>query len=219
MKGNKLGSPRLGTPKLVFGVGINDADYAVKKFETIGYVNGKIKQKLVWYCHYYRAWTNMLERCYSAKLQERRPTYKGCSVSEEWLRFSSFRSWMEKQNWEGMQLDKDILFEGNKVYSANTCVFVAKMVNTFTTDRGNDRGEWLIGVYWDKSVGKFKSSCRNPFTKKQENLGYFTSELEAHQAWLKRKLELATLLAAEQTDERVAKALIARYTNYTNEDV
>ena len=51
-------------------------------------------------------------------------------------------------------------------------------------------------------------------TKKQENLGYFTCELEAHQAWLKRKLELAAL-AAEQTDERVAKALIERYTNYS----
>ena len=32
--------------KLVYGVGINDADYVVKKFETIGYVNGKIKRKL-----------------------------------------------------------------------------------------------------------------------------------------------------------------------------
>jgi len=58
--------------------------------------------------------------------------------------------------------------------------------------------------------------CSNPFTRKGENLGYFTCEEEAHQAWLKRKLELAHLLAAEQTDTRVAKALIERYTNYTN---
>lgn len=38
---------KLGTPRLVFGVGINDADYVVQKFETIGYVNGKRKRKLV----------------------------------------------------------------------------------------------------------------------------------------------------------------------------
>jgi len=95
-------------------------------------------------------------------------------------------------------------------------VFVTRVVNNFTIDRGNGRGEWLIGVYWDKEKGKFKSQCRNPFTKKQEHLGYFLCEQEAHQKWLKRKLELATLLAAEQTDERVAKALIERYTNYTN---
>lgn len=34
---------------------------------------------------------------------------------------------------------------------------------------------------------------------------------EAHEAWLKRKLELAHLLAAEQEDPRVAEALINRY--------
>jgi len=206
---------KLSTPKLVYGVGINDADYAVTEWETIE-VNGKQKRRLVWVCPYYRAWSNMLQRCYSAKFQERWPTYKGCSVSEEWLRFSNFRTWMERQDFEGMQLDKDLLFEGNKVYSAETCVFVTKAVNMFTTDRGNDRGEWLIGVNWHKGAGKFVSQCHNPLTKKREHLGYFTCEEEAHQAWLKRKLELATLLAAIQTDERVAKALIERYTNYTN---
>ena len=206
---------KMGVPKLVYGVGINDADYVVKKMETIE-VNGKRKRKIVWYCPYYRVWNNMLERCYSTKCQEKYPTYKGCSVSEEWLTFSVFKSWMEEQDWKGMQLDKDMLFEGNKVYSAETCVFVTQVVNSFTIDRGNDRGEWLIGVNLNKRVGKFMSRCSNPFTKKREHLGYFTCEVEAHQAWIKRKLELAHLLAAEQTDERVAKALIERYTNYTN---
>ena len=205
---------KLGTRKLVYGVGVNDADYVVQKNETIE-VNGVRKLKLVWMCPYYRTWKHMLERCYSTKFQEKYPTYKGCSVSEDWWRFSNFRAWMAAQDWEGMQLDKDILFEGNKVYSSETCVFVTKVVNMFTTDSGAARGEWLIGVYLDKGVGKFKSMCRNPFTKKGEHLGYFTCELEAHQEWLKRKLELAHLLAAEQTDERVVKALIERYTNYT----
>jgi len=202
--------------KLVYGVGINDADYVVEKRETIRYGDGKQKYKLVWVCPYYLAWRNMLQRCYSSKLQERQPTYKGCSVSEEWLTFSNFKRWMECQDWEGMQLDKDILFEGNKVYSAETCVFVTKVVNLFTTDCGASRGEWLIGVCWNKPAGKFMARCRNPFTKKREHLGYFTCELKAHQEWLKRKLEMAHLLASEQTDERVAKALIERYTNYIN---
>ena len=203
------------TKKLVYGVGINDADYVVEKRETIK-VNGKQKQRLVWICPYYLVWRDMLKRCYSTKYQDRNPSYKGCSVSEEWLRFSNFRRWMERQDFEGMQLDKDLLSEVNKVYSAGTCVFVTSMVNSFTIDRGASRGEWSIGVYWNKRAGKFRASCSNPFTKKQEHLGLFTSELEAYQAWLKRKLELAHLLAAEQTDERVARALIERYTNYTN---
>ena len=197
--------------KLVYGVGINDADYAVQKFETIGYVGGKQKWKLVWSCAYYRAWTSMLKRCYSAKLQERYPTYIGCTVAKEWHTFSNFRCWMESQDWEGKHLDKDLLFEGNKIYSTETCVFVTQTVNLFTNDNGAKRGENPIGVDWDKNAGKFKSRCSNPFTKKQEHLGYFTCEQEAHNAWKKRKLELAHELAAIQTDPRVAKALIDRY--------
>ena len=203
--------------KLVCGVGINDADYVVNVWETIGYVNGKRKQKLIWRCPYYSAWKSMLERCYSSKYQEKQPTYKGCTVSEEWLTFSVFKSWMEEQDWEGKQLDKDLLFEGNKVYSSETCVFVSGMVNSFTTDSGATRGEWLIGVCWDKRTGEFRSNCCNPFTKKREHLGYFSSEQEAHKAWLNRKLELAHLIAAEQADIRVAKAIIGRYENYNGD--
>lgn len=149
---------KLVAPKLVYGVGINDADYVVMKMQTIGDVNGKRKQKLVWECPYHRTWKGMLKRCYSAKYQETRPTYEGCSVSDDWLTFSVFKNWMEAQNWEGRQLDKDLLFEENKVYSPETCVFVSGMVNSFTIDRGNDRGEWMIGVCWHKPRSKFMSS-------------------------------------------------------------
>ena len=202
------------TRKLVHGVGVNDANYAVVKFETIGYVNGKQKQKRVWACPFYITWSGMLERCYSTKYQERRPTYTGCSVSEEWKTFSVFKSWMEKQDWQDNQLDKDLLFEGNKVYSPETCVFVSGMVNEFTIDRGAARGDCLIGVYWHKRANKFASKCCNPFTNKQDYLGLFTSEQEAHKAWLKRKLKLAKELAAIQEDPKVAEALINRYTEY-----
>lgn len=202
------------TRKLVHGVGVNDADYVVQKFEPIGYVDGKRKHKRVWMCPYYQTWKNMLERCYSIKRQERYPAYKGCSVSDEWKTFSNFRCWMVTQDWEDKQLDKDLLFEGNKVYREDTCVFVTGVVNNFITDCAASRGEWLVGVDWHKGANKFQSKCRNPFTGKQEYLGLFTCEQEAHNAWLKRKLELAHELAAIQTDERVAKALIARYTNY-----
>lgn len=199
--------------KLVCGVGINDAEYVVQRKETI-VVNGKKKQKLIWICPFYQAWASMFARCYSSKLQDNRPTYKGCIVSDEWLTFSNFKAWMETQDFEGKQLDKDLLFEGNKIYSPETCVFVSGMVNNFTIDSGAARGEWLIGVYWNKRANKFTSQCQNPFTKKKEHLGLFDCELEAHEAWLKRKLELARELASEQTDPRVREALINRYSNY-----
>lgn len=202
--------------KLVQGIGINDADYVVRKYEQLGYVDGKRKQKLVWECPFYKAWVCMLARCYSAKLHARNPTYADCTVSKEWHTFSNFRAWMESQDFEGKQLDKDLLVKGNKVYGPNVCVFVSQTVNKFTVDCGASRGKFLIGACWDKPTEKFQAKCSNPLTKKNEHLGLFSCEVEAHQAWLKRKLELAHELAAIQTDTRVAKALIDRYMNYSN---
>ena len=195
---------------LVCGVGINDADYVVKEYVYV-VVNGKKKQKLVWECPYYSTWTCMLQRCYYSKCQEKYPTYKGCSVSEEWLTFSNFKRWMEKQDWEGLQLDKDLLVEGNKVYSPETCVFISGMLNRFFISSDASRGKYMLGVYWNKETGKFKSQCRNPFTKKNEHLGYFDTELEAHLAWKEKKNELAQRYATKQTDERVIEALLTRF--------
>ena len=169
-KGVKVKSKKLSTPKLVYGVGINDADYVVKEWETIGYVKGKRKQKIVWECPYYRVWVNMLKRCYSTKYKEIRPTYEGCVVSDEWLTFSNFKSWMDCQDWEGKQLDKDILFERNKIYSADTCVFVTPMVNSFTTDSGAARGEWMIGVNWYKGMRSLCLGAQTPSQRKMNTL-------------------------------------------------
>jgi len=88
--------------RLVCGVGINDADYPTRRYKT---VNGK--SKLVWTCPFWRKWKDMISRCYSERELEKYPTYKGCSVCEDWLYFSRFKAWMEKQAWEGLVLDKD----------------------------------------------------------------------------------------------------------------
>lgn len=200
--------------KLVCGIGINDADYTVEPKETTGSVGGKLKRRRVWSCPFYRVWVNMIIRCYSEKALEKNATYRGCSVSAAWLTFSNFKSWMEQQDYEGKQLDKDLLFPSNKIYSPETCVFVYQLVNTFVTESNAMRGEWPIGVSWYKAKQQFVARCRNPFTKRLEHLDYFTCPIEAHEAWLERKLELAELLAAEQDDPRVAKALVERYENY-----
>ena len=200
--------------KLVYGVGINDADYVVVINEELGYVDGKRKRKEVWRCPFYMTWVNMLVRGYSEKLKLKYHTYKDCTVCEDWLRFSNFKSWMEAQDWEGKQLDKDILFIGNKLYSPTTCAFVSAHVNKFVLDSGSVRGDFKIGVNRRADNGKFMSRCCNPFTGDRELLGHFTDEQAAYEAWLDKKLQHAKALAALQTDERVAKALIARYENY-----
>lgn len=179
--------------KLVQGVGVNDADYAITG------------------CPFYRRWCSMLQRCYSEKLHERYPTYKDCSVCEEWLTFSNFKSWMEQQDWEGKHLDKDILVEGNKVYSPETCSFVSNIVNNFFNNPHTNSSDLPIGAVWYKTTEKYLSSCRNPFTNKLENLGYYECPQEAHSAWLTRKKELCLELCSTLTDKRVIEALKSKY--------
>ena len=79
---------------------------------------------------YYTKWQSMLTRCYDKAYQERQPSYKGVTVCEEWLTFSNFKHWMEQQDFEGLQLDKDLLSFGNKVYSPSTCCFIPAKLNT-----------------------------------------------------------------------------------------
>ena len=203
--------------KLRYGVGLNDADYVVKINEITVYENGKRKWKLIWECPFYRRWVNMLSRCYSTNYKQKFPTYEECHVCEEWLTFSNFKAWMETQDWEGKQLDKDILFPGNKIYSPHNCVFVSSRTNLFITDSGASRGDFLIGVSLSVSGRRFIAKCKDS-SGRLKHLGMFDTELEAHKAWLAFKLEQAKILAAEQSDPRVAKALIERYENYVIEE-
>ena len=75
-------------------------------------------------------WSNMLRRCYDESLRHRHPTYKDCTVCDEWLRFSSFYEWFKVNYKKGLHLDKDIKLKGNKVYSPIACAFVSQRDNT-----------------------------------------------------------------------------------------
>lgn len=80
----------------------------------------------------YQAWRNMLVRCYCDKYQLKNPTYKGCSVDDEWHNFQNFAEWLEKnnpRNTKKLELDKDIKVDGNKVYSSETCLLVTRAEN------------------------------------------------------------------------------------------
>ena len=197
--------------KLVHGVGVNDLGYRTQVWEELPKNGGKRIQKSVFRCKYYEVWESMLERCHSKKFLERKPTYIGTSVCSEWLSATIFKTWMEKQDWHGKCLDKDIIAPGSKLYSPDTCAFVLQATNSFVLASDASRGKCPIGVDLYKRTGKYRARCRNPFTGKKENLGYFSTPEEAHEAWRKRKHELAQLVAATEADIRVVEALKKRY--------
>lgn len=185
----------LSRRKLVYGVGVNDACYITQPL-----IEGKRYR-----CPYYEKWQSMIERGYSPRFKEKCPTYKDVTVCEEWHTFSNFRSWMEKQDWKGKYLDKDIISPTNKVYSPETCVFVSSKVNNLLTDRGNSRGRYKQGVNMEK--GKLRASCSNGIGKKKF-LGYFPTEQLAYEAYVTYKHTLILRVASEQEDERVKNGLL-----------
>lgn len=202
--------------KLVYGVGIDDLDYKKREREVI---NGK--GVTLWVCPYYSKWRDMIRRCYSKRELLRNPVYEGCTVCDEWLVFSKFKCWMESFNWQGLEIDKDLIGDG-KTYSPNNCIWIPHKINTFITDRKNSKDSSFLGAVFQKDCGKWRSQCQNPFEeydsyKARGYIGLFHTPEEAHEAWRKKKHEYACQLADSEyvTDPRVAEALRERF-SYEN---
>lgn len=185
----KASANSISNRKSIQGVGINDAWYMVNRK-----VNGK---RLM--CPIYQAWYGMIVRCYSEKYHKKRPTYLGCSMDKEWLRFSVFEAWANHQpKIKGMALDKDIRIQGNKHYSAENCQFVTPEINSLLTGCGATRGEHPQGVSFDSESGKYISQlCVDGKGKK---LGRFYTPELAFEAYKKAKYENIKKIAMKQCE-------------------
>jgi hypothetical protein len=156
-------------------------------------------------------WQSMLQRCYDKKAQEKRPTYKGCSVDERWHNFQNFVKWFG-ENWKSYMntnwhLDKDILVKGNKVYSPETCAFVPQEINKLFIKKQNKRGEYPTGVY--KIGNRFGAQISSK--NKKIHLGYFSTPEEAFKAYKDYKEEQIKEIAQKyknQITEKTYQALV-----------
>lgn len=142
---------RFNSRSLVCGVGYNTLNIPVK-------VNGK-------HIPEYVIWREMLRRCYSDNFQNKCPTYKGCYVHADWHNFENFyhdiskmRGYDSISRKRAVNLDKDILKNGNKEYSAKYCRLVPQEINKLITNRKACRGDYPIGVTLSKGKGKFTAS-------------------------------------------------------------
>lgn len=186
--------------KLIYGVALNDADYKVSKRKKLP--NGVCKK--IWECPYYSKWMNMLGRCYSATYHKKRPSYKDCTVYEEWLVFSKFKAWMMTQDWEDKVLDKDLFGEGNKMYSPDTCVFISPELNSFLLINHKIRGNLPAGVSINKR-GTYRSRIK--IKSKEVSLGEYTCQYEAHRSWQLAKIAVAEDYISIEKDNRVISLL------------
>ena len=148
----------------------------------------------------YKIYYQMIRRCYDPKHQEKYPTYKGCTVEDYLLNFQNMGKWIDENYYEvpgeKMQLDKDILCKGNKVYSRESCIFVPQRINLLFVKCDKVRGKDPIGVYQLPS-GNYQVTCNNAYGE-QLYLGTYSTEEQACQVY-------------KQYKEKVIKEVIDSY--------
>ena len=161
----------------------------------------------------YDAWRSMMKRCYDERTLERNPAYKGCTVCDEWHNFQNFAKWytsQERYN-KGYALDKDLLIDGNKVYSPNTCCLVPQAINSLLTDSAATRGKYPAGVYYIAKSNRFRAGIS--IDNKKVNIGRFDTAEQASQAYQVAKKANIKRMALEwqnRIDERLFNALMAK---------
>lgn len=179
--------------------GITDVDFSTNITDEVRKLHG--------------VWCSLLERCNGERTKEKRPTYKECSICEEWKYFSNFLSWTkDKSNGfqQGYNLDKDILVKGNKVYSPETCCFVPQEINKLIIKCDKSRSDYPLGVSLLPS-GKFLAKCT--IKCKGVNLGTYDTPEEAFFAYKQTKEKYIQEVATEyynngKITEKVYNALM-----------
>jgi len=193
----------LAMRKPICGVGINDSWYVTSDVGT----NGNVIR-----CPIYKTWIAMIKRCYLEACHKNQPTYADCTVCDEWLVFSNFYKWMIKQDYMGLQLDKDVLISGNKVYGPEACVFISQEINKLLNQNRKKKGSLPQGVRLDTSTGKFRAICS--INGKKKDFGSYRTISDAKSAYRAAKYSHMISIAEKQSNELIRKAIYMHASKY-----
>jgi hypothetical protein len=176
-----------GADNMIYNTGyIGEGPYKIR-------INGKKTTS-------YIVWEQMIRRCYSSKQQESiSKSYVDCEVCEEWHNYQNFAQWYEENYYEvpdqHMQVDKDILIKGNKIYSPDTCVIIPQYINTLFIRNNRKRGQYPVGVYYNKRAKKYEAMYK--INGKNKHIGYYTSVDDAFLAYKEYKEDHIKQIADE----------------------
>lgn len=158
---------------------------------------------------------NMLGRCYNRQMQEKLTSYVGCTVCDEWHDFQNFAEWYVSQVGNvSMEIDKDILIKGNRVYSPDTCLVVPREINSLFVRHLTDYREngLPIGVIKDKRTSKYRATCKSKF------FGQYTSclvDTPKEAFYLYKSIKEYTIrMAAEKYRDRITVKAYQALINY-----
>lgn len=151
----------------------------------------------------YDQWRSIHKRCEAGGAYQRnKPTYIGCTYHAAWNSYDVFVAWAEDQvgflskdeSGNYYPLDKDILVEGNKHYSPDTCVFVPKRINSFYSRMSGTPNGLPKGVYFKKAISRFIAQGTD-WEGKNLYLGCYKTPEAAHAAYVENKEAKAKQLA------------------------
>jgi hypothetical protein len=162
----------------------------------------------------YSIWSNMIARCYDENRLSVHPTYRKCSVCDDWLIFSNFKSWFDENYIEGFQLDKDLLSGGESIYSPSTCCFLPQELNKAITMRDQSARSLPPGVVkhsWTKGCVRYSAQVGGGASHR--HVGYFATPEEAFVSYKDAKEQYVKELAVkyynqQMISERVYNALL-----------
>lgn len=145
-------------------------------------------------------WKGML-----ARVAGNKPCYTDTKVCNEWLYFSNFKGWVEKQDYEGKVLDKDLASRGELIYSPATCNFIPPLINAvLTTFRKGDTS----GCYFNKDKGLWQSQMTEVSTGKVVYLGRYNTKEEASEVFMENKINSLRLWIHTIEEEHLRELLI-----------
>lgn len=160
----------------------------------------------------------MQTRCYNPNYHNIKPSYTDCEICDEWKDdHNLFYDWVGENFYridgeDTVQLDKDILVKGNKIYSPETCIFVPKTINDMFNNTIRKKGSNLPkGVYFSEKTGKYKT--RIYIEGKSVNLGFFDTPEEAFEKYKIHK-EAAILAKADYYKDMIPKKLYEAMVNW-----
>lgn len=178
----------------------------------IGEINIKGREKIK------AAWLGIMQRSFSECHKTSYPTYKNVTSCDEWLYFPNFVRWVESQNnWEIIknykwQVDKDILYKNNLIYTPDKCVLVTNNVNSLFVKKDRNRGNYPIGVTKRKS--RYSSCCRNPYGKPIEHHGFKTPEDAFYQYKKDKESVIKKVADDEYSKGKITKKCYEAMINY-----
>ncbi len=187
--------------------------------QGVGYLNGEKPWKNRQYEYEHELWSSMLNRCYGRGAISK--YHNDCSVSDNFKDYSYFKMWCNQQigfNYRDekkglFHLDKDLLSNGARIYSEETCCFIPAEINCALPSPKplNKTSALPLGVSKRKDRAKFSATlaCYG----RVKHLGSFTTVEDAEAAWKVAK-SLYFLELAEKwkdiVDPRVYSALVER---------